>query len=219
MDNIKEDSLISRSSLRLPYRILDLGGAKMVAIKRFKKKICLLGDPAVGKTSLIKRFVNDEFDDKYISTLGAKVSKRDMQINILKNMKESLGVNLTLSIWDILGQKNESALRTRPIYFKGTDGALIVCDVTRKETFENLSDWIKSLRKETQNVSIVILGNKIDQYRNAKVYYRDLQKFAQEHNIPMITTSAKENNNVEKAFNKLSELMIKESVTNIRKPK
>jgi small GTP-binding protein len=190
----------------------------MVAIKRFKKKVCLLGDPAVGKTSLIKRFVKDEFDDKYISTLGAKVSKRDMQINILKNLKEPLGVNLTLSIWDILGQKNETALRTRPIYFKGTNGALIVCDVTRKETFENLSDWIKSIRKETKNVSIVILGNKIDQYKKATVYYRDLQKFAQEHDVLMITTSAKENNNVEKAFNKLSELMLKESVTIIKQP-
>ena len=76
----------------------------MVAIKTFKKKICLLGDPAVGKTSLIKRFVYDEFDDKYISTLGAKVSKKDLQINILRKSNEPINVNMNLSIWDILGQ-------------------------------------------------------------------------------------------------------------------
>lgn len=190
----------------------------MVAIKRLKKKICLLGDPAVGKTSLINRFVYNEYDDKYISTLGAKVSKKDMQINILKKTKNPMDVNLTLSIWDILGQKNESAVSARSIYFNGTNGVFIICDVTRKETFENLTEWIKSLQNINHQVSIVILGNKIDQYRKAEVNYRDLEEFAKKHNIPMFPTSAKSNNNVTKAFQKLSELMLKESVTNIKKP-
>ena len=188
-----------------------LGEAIMVAIKTIKKKICLLGDAAVGKTSLIKRFVYDEFDDKYITTLGAKVSKKEMQLNILKNAQEPMDVNLTLSIWDILGQKDESSLRTRPLYFNGANGAMIICDVTRKNTFENLIEWIKSFNQATPKAPIVLLGNKIDLCREAQVYYRDLEKFAHEHGIPMFATSAKTNNNVDKAFNKLSELMVEES--------
>ncbi|WP_455392595.1 Rab family GTPase [[Eubacterium] cellulosolvens] len=182
----------------------------MVAFKRFKKKICLLGDASVGKTSLIKRYVHNEFDDKYITTLGANVSKKDMQLNILRKAQEPLGVNLTLSIWDILGQKDESSMRTRPIYFNGTNGAIIVCDVTRKDTFNNITEWIQSIYKENPRIPIVILGNKIDLYRNAEVYYRDLERFARENNIPMFTTSAKSNTNVDKAFNKLTELMLLE---------
>ena len=185
----------------------------MVAIKTVKKKICLLGDAAVGKTSLIKRFVYDEFDDKYVSTLGAKVSKKDMHLNISNNGHEPMDVNLTLSIWDILGQKNESAMRTRPIYFNGTNGAFIICDVTRKETFKNLTEWIYSLLHETRRVPIVIIGNKIDRTQDTEVPYKDLAKFAKDHNIPMFTTSAKTNDNVDKAFNKLSELMLKESMS------
>ena len=183
-------------------------------MKRLKKKICLLGDAAVGKTSLIRRFVYDEFDDKYISTLGSKVSKKDMQVNILKKTKNPIGVNLTLSIWDILGQKDESAMRTRPIYFNGTNGAILICDVTRKETFDNLSEWIKSLNNVAQKVPLVILGNKIDLCKSAEVLYRDLENFAKEHNIPMFPTSAKSNNNVNEAFKKLSELMLEQSKTN-----
>jgi small GTP-binding protein len=186
----------------------------MVDIKRMKKKVCLIGDAAVGKTSLIRRFVYDEFDDKYITTLGAKVSKKEIDMQFSKTVKTPIQVNIILSIWDILGQKDESATLVRPMYFNGANGALLVCDITREDTFDSLQWWIESLFKVTENVPIVILGNKIDLYNQAQIYYDDLEEFSKEKDIPVFLTSARTNSNVQQAFLKLSELMLEESISN-----
>lgn len=184
----------------------------MVDIKQIKKKVCLLGDAAVGKTSLIRRYVYDEFDDKYITTLGAKVTKREIKLDYSKNLDTPIHVNMTLSIWDIIGQKDESSLRVRPVYYKGSNGALIVCDITRKDTFLSTPEWIRSIFRVTQRIPIVVLGNKIDLYRKAQIYYEDLEKFTKKYKFPVFITSAKTNNNVEQAFIKLSELMMETSL-------
>ena len=185
----------------------------MVDIKKMKKKVCLLGDTAVGKTSLIRRYVHDEFDDKYITTLGAKVSKKEIDLEFTKNIENPIQVNIILSIWDILGQKDESASRVRPVYYGGGNGALVVCDITRRETFENLSGWIRSFFKVTQKVPIVIIGNKIDLYKEAEVYYGNLEEFSKRNEIPVFLTSARTNSNVEQAFLNLTEMMLEESIS------
>ncbi|WP_455391909.1 Rab family GTPase [[Eubacterium] cellulosolvens] len=184
----------------------------MVDIKRMKKKICLLGDAAVGKTSLIRRYVFDMFDDKYITTLGAKVSRKEIDLQFSKRLDKPIQVNVVLSIWDILGQKNESAARVRPVYYSGANGGLVVCDITRHETFESIPGWIKSFFKVTEEVPIVLLGNKIDLYKQAEIYYEDLEKFAKDYNYPVYITSARTNSNVEQAFIKLTELMLEQSI-------
>jgi small GTP-binding protein len=184
----------------------------MVDIKKMKKKICLLGDAAVGKTSLIRRYVYNEFDDKYISTLGAKVSKKEINLNFSKKVEKPIQVNMTLSIWDILGQKDDSSVRVRPVYYGGSNGAFIICDITRKETFENIPEWVRSFFKVTEKVPIVIVGNKIDLYKKAEVYYEDLEEFARKNKYPVFITSAKTNSNVEQAFYKLTELMLEKSL-------
>ena len=186
----------------------------MVDIKKMKKKVCLLGDAAVGKTSLIKRYVYDIFDDKYISTLGAKVSKKEINLEYSKTVEKPIQVNMILSIWDILGQKDESASRVRPVYYGGANGALIVCDITRNETFESIPGWIESFFKVTKEVPVVILGNKIDLYKEAQVFYEDLEIFSKEKKIPVFLTSARTNSNVEQAFLKLTHLMLEDSISN-----
>ena len=178
-----------------------------------KKKVCLLGDASVGKTSLVRRYVYDLFDDKYITTLGAKVTKKEINIEYTKMVDKPIKVNIILSIWDILGQKNESAERVRPVYYGGANGALVVCDITRRETFDNLEEWIKSFISVTQKVPVVILGNKIDLYKQAEVYYEDLEKFSKERYFPVFLTSAKTNSNVESAFYRLTEMMLVESIS------
>lgn len=183
----------------------------MTQVKELKKKICVLGDPAVGKTSLIRRYVYDEFDDKYITTLGAKVSKKELFLMFNPTGSNGYNINLTLSIWDILGQKDESTLRVRPVYYKGSSGALLIVDITRRDTLVSLHDWVNSVFTITGKIPMVLLGNKVDLYKSARVFYDDLDEIGKKFNFPVFLSSAKTGSNVENAFYKLSDLMVKTS--------
>lgn len=124
----------------------------------FKKKVVLLGDSAVGKTSMIRRFVEDKYDDNYISTVGAKVSKKTIYI-----VPEKETVVLTMMIWDVIG--SQGYVSTQSVHIAGADCALLVHDLSRPETFESLlSYWIPLLHDVTAGVlpPIMIAGNKSD---------------------------------------------------------
>src|SRR6266702_3278588 len=95
----------------------------------FEKKVLLIGDASVGKTSLVRRFVIDKFDDRYIVTIGTKTSRKPMEF---KYEPQQLAITLTLNIWDIIGQKEMKKLHT--LYFKGSEGVIVVCDMTRADT-------------------------------------------------------------------------------------
>ena len=112
-------------------------------------KIPLLGDGAVGKTSLVKRFVEQRFDDRYITTIGTNVKKKELP-----------ELDVKLIIWDMYGQKLKTTLQKSN--YKGSDGALIVYDITRKNTFKNLDKWIENLFDVTGEIPIFVLGNKYD---------------------------------------------------------
>src|SRR3972149_733291 len=102
-----------------------------------KRKILLLGDGAVGKTSFIRRFVVDKFSDDYITTIGTKVTKKDLRIE-----SPSKAVELTFMIWDVLGQKGYKNIQESA--FQGSKGALLVYDVTRPETVVSLAEyWLR----------------------------------------------------------------------------
>src|SRR5437870_2058230 len=102
--------------------------------QKMKVKICLVGEGAVGKTCLIRRFIQDQFDDRYISTLGAKVSKKEIKVD-----GPNGGMDVDMTIWDIMGEKGFREL-LKEAYFHGAQGVLAVCDVTRKETLDDLED-------------------------------------------------------------------------------
>ena len=97
-------------------------------VRRMKMKICLVGEAAVGKTSLIRRFVLDDFDDKYIQTLGTKVSKKELTLPSSVGDSE---LKVDMTIWDIMGQKGFREL-LKEAYFYGAKGIIAVCDVDRK---------------------------------------------------------------------------------------
>ncbi|MCX6650366.1 MAG: GTP-binding protein [Methanomassiliicoccales archaeon] len=151
------------------------------------KKICLLGDGEVGKTSLIRRYVLDLFDDQYIQTFGAKVSKKVLELE---------DVNLTLMIWDVLGQKTQKALHST--YYSGANGALVVCDMTRPETMANLEHWVADLREVAGDIPIIIIGNKCD--LEMKIDKAEMQRFAAETGAPTMLTSARTGENVQEVF-------------------
>lgn len=169
--------------------------------QKMKVKVCLVGEGAVGKTCLIRRFIQDQFDDRYISTLGAKVSKKEIQVD-----GPNGGMDVDMTIWDIMGEKGFREL-LKEAYFHGAQGVLAVCDVTRKETLDDLGEWVAAVVKVTGNVPIELLANKSDLKDQTVVSRADVQKSAQSHGAPYLFTSAKTGENVEVAFAKLAQMI------------
>ena len=170
------------------------------------KKISLLGDPAVGKTSLIQRFVYDAFDDRYLSTIGAKITKKTQTFMPDKYPNLSQDTNLTFLIWDIAGQKAFKSVHQA--YYRGSEGALIVCDITRRETLDNMLDWISELYKVVGNVPALILINKYDLKDQVSFGEKEINSVASQVRIPYYFTSAKTGHNVEAAFQTLGEFIL-----------
>jgi small GTP-binding protein len=156
------------------------------------KKICLLGDFAVGKTSLIRRFVLDEFDDRYITTVGTKITKKEVEVD---------NDTVVMQIWDIIGNVMYSRLQKQ--YYKGADGAFIVCDVTREETMESLKHWAIRFRDIMPKAVVIFIANKKDLKSKYDVE-NGLKTVADDFNAKTFITSAKTGDNVEKAFGTLA---------------
>jgi small GTP-binding protein len=179
-----------------------------------KKKIVLLGDSAVGKTSLIRRYVFDQFEDSYIATIGTKVTMKKLQLQ-----RKNKTIKMTLMIWDLIGREGYQGLHART--FVGTHGAILVTDLTRKETLKSLENyWIPLLVKVASNIPIIFVCNKSDladqhEYRPrdlkkvAKRYYGDLNGLLPKKLKIYYPTSAKTGKNVITAFNSLGLLILK----------
>jgi small GTP-binding protein len=166
----------------------------MTSIKELQKKIILLGDGAVGKTSLIRKFVVDKFDDKYIVTIGSKISAKSINIEM---GEESF--HMKFQIWDILGQKGYTKLHKST--FRGTDGVILVADITRNATLLSLKNyWIPEVHNIAGKIPFIILANKSDLLENATFGEEELREIALNHNAPYFYTSAKYGDNVENAF-------------------
>ena len=177
----------------------------MVESSEVKKlKICLVGDVGVGKTSLIRRFVMDVFDDKYIATIGTKVTKKEMDF---KDPRTGENLKIMLLVWDIMGQPSFREV-LREAYFYGAEGALAICDVTSKESLGELRYWVKAMTSTTGEIPIVFLGNKYDLKDDMRVTMQDLEVFAMKHGAPALLTSAKTGYNVESAFSALVDMIL-----------
>jgi small GTP-binding protein len=155
--------------------------------RKFIRKVCLLGDGGVGKTSLVRRYVEDVFSDSYIISFGTKVSKKVIDLG---------EVELTLMIWDILGQKSDDALHAA--YYRGANGALLVGDQTRPETMEHLVKWREDFLKASPGAVIVAAANKSD--LESAILAEDLQKISTSLGTEFIPTSAKTGAGVEQLF-------------------
>src|SRR3989337_726144 len=170
-------------------------------VKRMKMKVCLVGEGAVGKTSLIRRFVLDDFDDKYIQTLGSKVSKKEITAASPDGSGE---LKIDMTIWDIMGQKGFREL-LKEAYFYGARGILAVCDITRRKTLDDLDDWIDGVYSVTGKIPTVLLGNKTEFIEHAQISEEDLAQAARAYDCPYFFTSARTGLNVELAFATLAE--------------
>jgi small GTP-binding protein len=170
------------------------------------KKICLVGDFGVGKTSLIRRFVDRQFSDKYLSTVGVKISRKTVD---LAEINSKITGSVQLLIWDIEGHTKFKAIA--PSYLQGASGVVIVADVTRQETVERLPEHINLFLSVNPKGSIVIAFNKIDLIDSTELEHLlklapDLKQY--EQILSSYKTSAKTGDDVDRIFYELSQKFI-----------
>ncbi|MBN3926418.1 Rab family GTPase [Nostoc sp. NMS4] len=169
------------------------------------KKICLFGDFGVGKTSLVRQFVECQFSDEYLSTVGVKISRKLFNVSEKDLLVEQ---RLQLIIWDIEGSNKFKAVAKN--YFQGSKGAVIVGDVTQAETLHHIQKHIQTFLAVNPNSYIVVALNKSDMI--AAEYLekiRQMYQFSNQANIlGTYVTSAKTGNNVDKIFQTLATRLI-----------
>ena len=174
---------------------------------RFTFKLVLLGDMAVGKTSLVLRFINNTFNEKYVTTIGADFLIKDLKL---------LGAPVRLMIWDLGGQVQWEGIRAR--YMAGADGCILVFDVSRKGDFEGyLAQWLGEIHDHIGDPPIIIVGNKID--LPPQVDLKKVAKFVQKLNHSYIETSAKTGTRVEAMFQKIAAEIVKRKAQKVKEVK
>ncbi|MEE9410152.1 MAG: Rab family GTPase [Candidatus Heimdallarchaeota archaeon] len=166
-------------------------------------KILLLGDAAVGKTSLVQRFVHDRFDKSYLMTIGMEPSEKHVD---LKN-----GTKVALSIWDLAGQERFRFIRHT--FYKGARAALLVFDLTRSATLKGAQKWNKEFTENCgSDVVRILVGNKEDLKKEIAVSSKECEetntRIKSEY---LIRTSALTGNHVDEAFTRIAELLVKKS--------
>ncbi|CAK8530123.1 unnamed protein product [Lathyrus sativus] len=153
-------------------------------------KVVLIGDSGVGKSNLLSRFTRNEFCLESKSTIGVEFATRTLQVE---------GRTVKSQIWDTAGQERYRAITSA--YYRGALGALLVYDVTKPTTFDNVTRWLKELRDHADaNIVIMLIGNKTDLKHLRAVNTEDAQSYAEREGLSFIETSALEATNVEKAF-------------------
>ncbi|KAI7756860.1 hypothetical protein M8C21_025045 [Ambrosia artemisiifolia] len=153
-------------------------------------KLVLIGDSGVGKSNLLSRFSKNEFSLDSKSTIGVEFANRSITVDDKK---------IKGQVWDTAGQERYRAITSA--YYRGTVGALIVYDITRKVTFENVDRWLKELRDHTdQNIVVMLVGNKADLAHLRAVTTDEAKAYSEKESVFFMETSALEALNVEKAF-------------------
>ena len=160
-------------------------------IKRNAIKIAMLGDSMVGKTAICNTFMNIEFNDNNLSTIGMEKLESQMTLNN--------GEEIKLIIWDTAGQERFRSIALKSI--KTAQGVVIVFDLTQKKSFLNVVNWLKEINEKLNNVCIVLFGNKCDIDEDKwEVTKDEVMKFVEKNGLTYFETSAKEDINIKEGF-------------------
>src|SRR3990170_863089 len=169
----------------------------------FKAKVLLLGDGGVGKTSLIRRFVVDQYSDNYITTVGTKVSKRDVTLG-----QPPDEIDVILQIWDVLGQKGYGGVHETAV--KGAQGVLLVYDLTREDTRRSMEEyWMPMVWRLAGRIPTALIGNKSDLLESKIPAHEYLYYLSEKYGAPALMTSAKTGDRVEETFHTLAERVLR----------
>ena len=165
------------------------------------KKVCLLGDFGVGKTSLVRRFVYERFEDKYLSTIGVKVSRKTMNLPYQDKL-----IDLSIILWDLAGSEEFNSIRAS--YLRGASGILLVCDLTRPETLYHLPAYLDDMGKVCPVADVILAANKSDLIDEQRLSTSDIEAFISGFNFPYYLTSAKSGDGVDTIFRQLGHAMM-----------
>lgn len=153
-------------------------------------KLLMIGDSGVGKTCLLLRYANDSFSPTFITTIGIDFKIKNIQLD---------GKRIKLQIWDTAGQERFRTITTS--YFRGAQGILLVYDVTDRNSFISIRNWVAQIQMHADvNVNKILIGNKCDVQDQRAISYEEGEALAKEYNIHFYETSAKQDLNVEKSF-------------------
>ncbi len=161
-----------------------------------RKKICMLGSFAVGKTSMVRQFVSGIFSEKYLTTVGVKIDKKILDVS---------GHSVTLMLWDLAGEDQFHEVESS--YLRGASGYLLVADGTRRNTLESAYEIQKRVERELGPVPFVLAINKADLEVEREIESDDLQK-VDDLGWSVVETSARTGQGVEEVFSKLAEAML-----------
>ena len=161
-------------------------------------KVLLLGNSDVGKSSLILRYVDQVWSDTFVPTIGVDFKVKTLEID---------NKQIKMQIWDTAGQ--ERFRNVISSYFRGSHGIFLIYDITNRDSFKNLENWLIEIEKNaSQNVLKILIGNKSDLVDDREIKTEEGQAFANRNGMKFIETSAKMNTNVNEAFETLAKLMM-----------
>lgn len=169
----------------------------------FAHKVILGGDGAVGKTTLVTTFVEGKFEKDYKATIGTSIMKKECRI-------KGTDTKVKFTIWDLAGQ--DQFKRVRKTYFQNARAGLVIFDVTRRETFDNIEKWVTEARQAAPNILLMIIGNKIDLEDQRQVTLEEGKQRAEELGIPYFETSALDSDLVLEAFEMLAFITQKKTI-------
>jgi len=169
-------------------------------------KLLIIGDSGVGKSSLLLRFADNTFSGSYITTIGVDFKIRTIEIG---------GQQIKLQVWDTAGQERFRTITST--YYRGTHGVIVVYDVQSVESFVNVKRWLHEIEQNCDNVSRILVGNKDDCPEKKAVETDDAKVFAQQTNVKLFETSAKDNKNVEEMFAEITRQVLENKIESLQK--
>lgn len=179
-------------------------------------KIVIVGDSGVGKSQIMCRFTNDQFDDNSKTTIGVAFATKNISIDPSSESDELATSenkkNVKLQVWDTAGQERYRALSSA--YYRGAQGAFVVYDITSRQSLDSVPRWLEEIDKYcTQDIVVTLVGNKLDLATNRCVSVDEGRKLAATENMFFIETSAKDSTNIERAFIHLTKEIIRTNLT------
>lgn len=168
----------------------------MSPLAEISRKVCLVGDFAVGKTSLVRRFVTNVFSESYLTTVGVKIDTKEVDTSVGR---------VKLIIWDLAGAARFDSVRAS--YLRGSHGLILVADGTRATTLDAVLGQLKTLSDAGTAPPHLLLINKVDLRSNWEIEEKQIAELKRRYRS-VLTTSAKSGEQVEQAFMQLTEMMV-----------